>query len=250
MSVPPILSLVNRSLETKADVALAAFAWVLAFASCTDVLVLTWEVPTAAACLAWLMSLIHARQETVRTTSAITILPAVGLAVLAYTELSSYLLSFFFPAFLFHCVTRFFRRVRLRDLGNHAAVAMVCAAPAAGYSFETTPFGLPQNPAVWLLAGVLWVQSYAHRATEPLNRTAHLCCTAALLAVGIALAAAGDSSQKALALTLSATLVLNEISTYAAKRFRPALLPPAASPLSSTLPAIVVYLLHGTPSLI
>lgn len=237
-------------LNTKAAVALAAFVWTLAFSACNDVLLLPWEVPAAAACLAWLMSVIHARQETERPPSPVTMLPAVGLAVLTYTGLSSYLLPFFFPAFLFHFATRFFRNPRLRSFGNLGAVSMACAAPAAGYSFEAAPFSLPQNPAVWILAGVLWVQSHAHRATEPLDRTAHLCCTAALLALCIALAVEGDSTQQALAVTLSSTLVLNELFAYAVQRFRPALLPLAASPLSSALPAAVIYLLLGTPSLV
>lgn len=250
MSAAPTVSLLHRCLAIKADVALAAFVWTLAFSACNDVLLLPWEAPAAAACLAWLMSVIHARQETERLPSPITAIPAVGLVVLTYAGLSSYLLPFFFPAFLFHFATRFFRNPRLRAFGNLGAVSMACAAPAAGYSFEAAPFSLPQNPAVWILAGMLWVQSHAHRSTEPLGRTAHLCCTAALLALCIALAVEGDSTQQALAVTLSATLVLNELFAYAVQRFRPALLPLAASPLSSALPAAVIYLLLGTPSLV
>lgn len=250
MSAAPTVSLLHRCLAAKADTALAAFVWTLAFAACADVLVMPWEVPAAAACLAWLMSVIPARQETEHPPSPVTAIPAVLLAVLTYTGLPSYLLPFFFPSFLFHVLTRFFRRPLLRDFGNLAAVAMVCAAPAAAYSFEATPFGLPQNPAVWLLAGVLWVQAHAHRATEPLSRTAHLCGIAALLAVGITLAMEGDSTQQVVALTLAATLLLNELSAYAVQRFRPSLLPLATSPVVTALPAAAVFFLLRTPCLL
>lgn len=245
MSTAPTVSLLHRCLAAKADTALAALAWTLTFAACTDVLVMPWEVPAAAACLAWLMSLIHACRQHSCPPAPVTLLPAAGLVVLAYTGLPSYLLPFFFPAFLLHVLTRFVRRPLLRDFGNHAAVALVCAAPAAGYSFEATPFDLPQNPAVWLLAGVIWVRP--HRTTGDLIRKARPVCTAVLMAACIGIVLVGNSSQQAMTLPISATLVLNEIAAYAVRRFRPTLLPLAESVLVSVLPATATYLLFFTP---
>lgn len=244
----PLLSWCKVCLDSKTDFALAAFGWALFFSTATEVVLLPWEAPAAAACMAWLMSVINTRQQSGRPLSPIAALPAVGLALLTYTGLSSYLLSFFFPAFLLHFLTRFFHRPFLRDFGNLAAIALSSAAPAYAYSFEISSVLMVGQPLIWMAVPAMGLQdstTFVNNQAKIGNKPGNLRIFLISAIIGIGGYSLWNEEESTFTLILLGSVLISQLILYAAKHFAPSLQQYATSPLWPALFAVLLCLPFG-----